>query len=220
MVLPSPPIWVGGPCYGSEIEKRKCFPSLSQLLYLSLFYVLCCVHAKCFSHIWLFVTVSTVAHQAPLSMGFSRREYWSGLPCPPPGNLPDPGIKPASLKSPALAGQFFTTRATGEALLKYWSRSMFVKFPCSVSTIRTHGAHKYSRGIIISSKSLSGHVSKATLCPSKTTATQGFTPKIPTGLLNQRLGRKDVSGIYHNFGGLKFPHCTALFISPTLHFCI
>ena len=85
-----------GPCYGSEIEKRKCFPSLSQLLYLSLFYVLCCVHAKCFSRIWLFVTVSTVAHQAPLSRGFSRQEYWNGLPCPPPGNLPDPGVKAAS----------------------------------------------------------------------------------------------------------------------------
>ena len=44
----------------------------------------------------------TVACQAPLSMGFSSPEYWSGLPCPPPGDLPDPGIKPTSLKSPAL----------------------------------------------------------------------------------------------------------------------
>ena len=44
-----------------------------------------------------------VAHQAPLSVGFSRQVYWSGLLCPPPGDLPDPGIKPASLKSPALA---------------------------------------------------------------------------------------------------------------------
>ena len=45
----------------------------------------------------------TVAHQAPLSMGFSRQEYWSGLPCPPPGDLPDPGIKPMSLAlSPVL----------------------------------------------------------------------------------------------------------------------
>ena len=54
----------------------------------------------------------TVAHQAPLSMKFSRQEYWSGLPCPPPGDLTDLGIKPVSLKSPALAGQFFTTSAT------------------------------------------------------------------------------------------------------------
>ena len=47
-----------------------------------------------------------------LAMGFSRQEYWSGLPCPPPEDLPDPGIEPASLVSPALAGSFFTTRAT------------------------------------------------------------------------------------------------------------
>ena len=60
-----------------------------------------------FSHVWLFVTPWTVAHQAPLSMGFSRQEYVSGLPCPPPGDLPDPGIKPAFLKSPALVGIFF-----------------------------------------------------------------------------------------------------------------
>ena len=57
----------------------------------------------------------TAAHQAPLSMGFSRQEYWSGLPCFPPGDLPNPGIKPTSLMSPALAGRFFTTSATWEA---------------------------------------------------------------------------------------------------------
>ena len=57
----------------------------------------------------------TVACQAPLSMGFSRQEYWSGLPCPSPRDLPNPGIEPASLGSPALAGEFFTTSATWEA---------------------------------------------------------------------------------------------------------
>ena len=57
------------------------------------------------------------AHQAPLSMGFSRQEYWSGLSCPLPGDLPDPGIEPGSLKSPALAGGFFTTSVTLEALI-------------------------------------------------------------------------------------------------------
>ena len=62
-----------------------------------------------------FVTPWTVAHQAPLSMGFSRQEYWSGVPCPPPGDLPDPGIEPASLMPPALAGRFFTTGAAREA---------------------------------------------------------------------------------------------------------
>ena len=63
----------------------------------------------------LFVTPWTVARQAPLSMGFSRQEYWSGLPCPPPGDLPDPGIEPASLMSPALANGIFTTSAPWEA---------------------------------------------------------------------------------------------------------
>ena len=57
----------------------------------------------------------TAAHQAPLSMGFSRQEYWSGLPCPPQGDLPNPRIKLASSASPALAGGFFTCRAIGEA---------------------------------------------------------------------------------------------------------
>ena len=65
-----------------------------------------------FSHVRLFVTVWTVANQAPVSMGFSRQEYWSGLPCPPPGDLSDPGIKRGSLMSPALAGRFFTNSAT------------------------------------------------------------------------------------------------------------
>ena len=70
-----------------------------------------------FSHVQLFVTPWTVACQAPLSMGFSRQEYWSGLPCPPPGDLPDPGIEPVPSMSPALAGRFFTTSATWEAPL-------------------------------------------------------------------------------------------------------
>ena len=51
-------------------------------------------------------TLWTAARQAPLSMGFSRQEPWSGLPCPPPGDLPDPGIEPTSLKPPASAGRF------------------------------------------------------------------------------------------------------------------
>ena len=60
----------------------------------------------------LCATPWTVACQAPLSMGFSRQEYWSGLPSPPPGDFPEPGIEP---KSPALAGRFFTTSVTWEA---------------------------------------------------------------------------------------------------------
>ena len=54
---------------------------------------------------------------APLPVGFSRQEYWSGLPCPPPRDLPDPRIKPVSLTSPALAGGFFTTSTMWEAYI-------------------------------------------------------------------------------------------------------
>ena len=66
-----------------------------------------------FSHVQLFVTLWIVACQPPLSMGFPRQEYWSGLPYPPPGDLPYPSIALLSLTSPALAGRFFTTRVTG-----------------------------------------------------------------------------------------------------------
>ena len=55
-----------------------------------------------FNHVQLFATLWTVVHKAPLSKGFSRQEYWSGLPCPPPGGLPDPGIEPTSPVTPAL----------------------------------------------------------------------------------------------------------------------
>ena len=67
-----------------------------------------------FSRVQLLVTPWTVAHQTPLSLGFSRQGYWSGLPCLPPGDLPNPGTEPTSLLSPALAGRFFTTSATWE----------------------------------------------------------------------------------------------------------
>ena len=67
-----------------------------------------------FSHVRLFVTPWTAARHAPLSMGFSRQEYCSGLSFPTPGDLPDPGIKPASLSSPALAGRFLTTESLGK----------------------------------------------------------------------------------------------------------
>ena len=70
---------------------------------------------SCFIHVLLFVILWTVVCQAPLSMGFSRYKYWSGLPCPPPRGLPNPRIKPVSLTSPALAGRFFNTSTTREA---------------------------------------------------------------------------------------------------------
>ena len=68
---------------------------------------------SCFSGVRLFATQRTVAHQAPLSMGFSRQECWSGLPFPPSEDVPDPGMKGASSACPARAGRFFTTCAKG-----------------------------------------------------------------------------------------------------------
>ena len=65
-----------------------------------------------FSHVWLFATPWTVPRQASLSMGFSKQEYRSRLPCPPPGDLPNLGIKLLSFMSPTLAGMFFTTSTT------------------------------------------------------------------------------------------------------------
>ena len=79
-----------------------------------------------FSRVQLFETLWTVAHQAPLSMGFSSQEYWSGLPCPSPGDLPDSRIEPVCLVSHALAGGFFTTSATWEAYLLYLEKLVTV----------------------------------------------------------------------------------------------
>ena len=84
-----------------------------------------------FSFVWLFATLWTVALQAPLSMGFSRQEYWSELPCSPPGDLPDPGIEPMSLISPAFAGRFFTTRGT-------WKAYIYKVERCKDTEIHTH----------------------------------------------------------------------------------
>ena len=68
------------------------------------------------SHVQLSATLRTVARQDPLFTGFSRKEYWSGLPRPPPRDLPNPGIEPMSLIYPTLAGRFFTTNSTWESL--------------------------------------------------------------------------------------------------------
>ena len=83
-----------------------------------LYVISLCVHVcvlNRFSCVQVFATPWTIALQAPLSMGFPRQEYWSGLPCLLPGDLPDPGIKSTCLMSPALAGRYFTTSATWEA---------------------------------------------------------------------------------------------------------
>jgi len=93
-----------------------------------------CVYAL--SCVQLFGALWTAAYQASLSVEFSRQKYWSGLPCPPPGDLPDPGIKPESLASPALAGTFFTTSTTWEALPKHT-----VSVPLAVSSSPASAHH-------------------------------------------------------------------------------
>ena len=86
--------------YGSSISVfflKKIYHSYKQY-----------VHACVLSQVQLFATLWTADHQAPLSMGFSRQKYWSGLPFPPPGDLPHPGIEPKSPVSAALTGRVFT----------------------------------------------------------------------------------------------------------------
>ena len=73
-----------------------------------------CVHAQLLSQVRLFATQWTAALQTPLSLGFLRQEYCSGLPFPPPGDLSDVGIEPESLVLPALAEEFFTTEPPGK----------------------------------------------------------------------------------------------------------
>ena len=79
--------------------------------------LLCACELSHFSPVWLLVTPWTLAHQAPLCMGFSCQEYWSGLLCPPPGDLPYPGIEPASPVSPALQEDSSLAELLGKSLL-------------------------------------------------------------------------------------------------------
>ena len=88
-----------------------------------------------FSHVQLCAILWTLASQLPLSMGFSGQEYWSGLPWPPPGDLPDPGIEPVSLMSPASAGGFFTISVTWEAHeVRGWTKASS-QAPSSTKTL-------------------------------------------------------------------------------------
>ena len=89
------------------------------------FFSMCAGMLSHFSCVQLFVTLWTIACQDPLSMGFSRQEYWSGWPCPPPGDLPELRTEPEALTSPALASRFFTTSGTLEALSFLWRKSIF-----------------------------------------------------------------------------------------------
>ena len=83
------------------------------------------VHDQLWSHVCLFATPRTVAHQAPLSMKFSREEYWSGLSFPTTGDLPYPGIKPTSLVSPALAGRSFTAELSVKPMYIFTSMQFY-----------------------------------------------------------------------------------------------
>ena len=89
------------------------------LTYFTLYNRLCAYMISHFSCVQLFATPWTIAWQAPLSMGFSRQEYWSRLPGPPPGDLPHPGMEPASLMSPALAGRFLPLAPPGKAMTDF-----------------------------------------------------------------------------------------------------
>ena len=92
-----------------------------------------CMWLSCLSRVQFFVTTSTVARQAPLSRGvFSRQEYWSGLPCPPLGDVSGPVIGPSSLLSPASAGRSLITTVTWEA------RRKIIKFSVLGLTLEVH----------------------------------------------------------------------------------
>ena len=110
----------------------------TQTPFLSIWVCTCC-H---FSHVQLSETLSTVACQASLSMKLSRQEYWSGLPCPPPGDLPNPGMVPMSLMSPASGGGLFTTSATWEVLLFHITNSKLSKLN-RINKINTNAQHIY-----------------------------------------------------------------------------
>ena len=88
--------------------KNECFKTISCMCSVNSWKK---VKVKLLSHVWLFATLWTVAHQAPRSVGFSRHEYGSGLPFPSPGNLPDPGIEP---RSPVLQADALTSKPPGK----------------------------------------------------------------------------------------------------------
>ena len=115
---------------GLQYGKHKCAHTC---VYMSMCILSYFIHVRFFGTLW------TIAPQAPLSMGFSRQKYWSGLPCPSPGDLPDPGIEPMSLLSPALAGGFFTTNATWEA---HVCVCRYLRLPAVSESAKTQGLER------------------------------------------------------------------------------
>ena len=93
---------------------------------------------KLLSHVRLLATPWTAAFQAPPSMGFSREEYWSGLPFPSPGDLPDPEIEPTP---PALAGGFFTTEPSGKSFNTYFIVNAMIIFKCTEIALKNNTIH-------------------------------------------------------------------------------
>ena len=112
---------MGLPSLRSTVAYLKCGILGPDALARGCIYIcVCACMLSCFSYVALVMSDSLQHHGLQLTRllcpwGFSRQEYWSGLPFPPPGDLPDAGIEPVSLMSPALAGSFFTTNATWEA---------------------------------------------------------------------------------------------------------
>ena len=120
---------------------------MSKSLQSSLYNMLRSSSTQLLPCVQLFATPWTVARQAPLSMEFPRQEYWSGLPFPSPGDLPDPGIEPAS---PALAGRFYTTKPPGKPhnilyLLFQKKKKMDIIFICVYTHIQHMHTHSWEK---------------------------------------------------------------------------
>ena len=120
-----------------------------------------CLHAQLPSCVLLFVTPWTVAFQAPQTMGFSRQEYWSGLLCPPPGDLPDPGIQPAFPASPALWSDSLLLSHWGSPWLIRWS-SDFRSLTVWISSVQ------FSRSVVSDSSQPHESQHARPPCPSPT----------------------------------------------------
>ena len=101
--------------------------------------LLCVLHAQLLCHVWLFAAPWTVASQVPLFMEFPKQDYWSELPFPSPGDLPSPGIEPAS---PALSGSFFITEPSGKPCLTgKWISQTYTYVPSILSFLPIQGHH-------------------------------------------------------------------------------
>ena len=106
--------------------------------FLSMNMCMCVCVLSCFRHVQLFAALWTVACQAPLSMGFSRQEYWSGLPYPPPGDLSHPGIEPTFPVTSAVQADSLTTKLPGQPLLMHTQLLFSVSFAPFLSSTRPY----------------------------------------------------------------------------------